>query len=296
MLNGVPGIIIRCLSDNFISFNLQAMTKEFESEKNKKAFLYTAAICGTLMLLFILISWKVMPPTMPVVQDLIEINLGNDADGFGEKQPLIKGERSPTREEAIQPSVAAPREAIAEKTDPDENAEADAAPVNKPEKKITKVKTTSPVTPAPAPAPKPQKPKLTYNGPGNGKGNGATEDNGYRYQGNNPNGKGDSGSPDGNKDSYGNNPGGRIGGSPRVIGNRKIIKYYSFTDELPKAVINALVKVSPSGVGTFAGFGKGSTSREQRYANSIIRHLAQISFDKSDAESTVTVVFNFNEN
>ena len=149
---------------------------------------------------------------------------------------------------------------------------------------------------APAPAPKPQKAKITYNGPGNGKGNGATEDNGYRYQGNNQNGKGDNGSPEGNKDSYGNNPGGKIGGGPRVIGNRKIVKYYSFTDELPKAVINALVKVSPSGVGTFAGFGKGSTSREQRYANSIIRHLAQISFDKSDSESTVTVVFNFNEN
>lgn len=276
--------------------NGEIMTKEFEIQKNKKAFLYTAIICGTLLLLFILISWKVMPPTIPVVQDLIEINLGNEADGFGETQPLVKGERSPSRDEDIQPVQATPKEAIAEKTEPDENAEADAAPVNKPEKKITKVKTVTPVVTAPAPAPKPQKAKITYNGPGNGKGNGATEDNGYRYQGNNQNGKGDNGSPDGNKDSYGNNPGGKIGGSPRVIGNRKIIKYYSFTDELPKAVINALVKVSPSGVGTFAGFGKGSTSREQRYANSIIRYLTQIKFDPSDRESTVTVVFNFNEN
>ncbi len=276
--------------------NGEIMTKEFEIHKNKKAFLYTAIICGTLLLLFILISWKVMPPTIPVVQDLIEINLGNDADGFGETQPLVKGERSPSRDEDIQPVQATPKQAIAEKTEPDENAEADAAPVNKPEKKITNVKTVTPTVTAPAPAPKPQKAKITYSGPGNGKGNGATEDNGYRYQGNNQNGKGDNGSPDGNKDSYGNNPGGKIGGGPRVIGNRKIIKYYSFTDELPKAVINALVKVSPSGVGTFAGFGKGSTSREQRYANSIIRHLAQISFDKSNSESTVTVVFNFNEN
>jgi len=274
----------------------EIMTKEYEIQKNKKAFLYTAIICGTLLLLFILISWKVMPPTIPVVQDLIEINLGNEADGFGETQPLVKGERSPSRDEDIQPVQATPKEAIAEKTEPDENAEADAAPVNKPEKKITKVKTVTPTVTAPAPAPKPQKAKITYNGPGNGKGNGATEDNGYRYQGNNQNGKGDNGSPEGNKDSYGNNPGGKIGGSPRVIGNRKIIKYYSFTDELQKAVIYALVKVSPSGVGTFAGFGKGSTSREQRYANSIIRHLAQIKFDPSDSESTVTVVFNFNEN
>ena len=276
--------------------NGEIMTKEFEIQKNKKAFLYTAIICGTLLLLFILISWKVMPPTIPVVQDLIEINLGNEADGFGETQPLVKGERSPSRDEDIQPVQATPKEAIAEKTEPDENAEADAAPVNKPEKKITKVKTVTPTVTAPAPAPKPQKAKITYNGPGNGKGNGATEDNGYRYQGNNQNGKGDNGSPEGNKDSYGNNPGGKIGGSPRVIGNRKIIKYYSFTDELQKAVIYALVKVSPSGVGTFAGFGKKSTSRDQRYANSIIRYLTQIKFDPSDSESTVTVVFNFNEN
>ena len=147
-----------------------------------------------------------------------------------------------------------------------------------------------------SPNPKPQKPKVTYNGPGNGGGNNATEDNGYKSQGNNPNGKGDNGDPNGNKDSYGNTPGGKIGGSPKVIGNRTIIKYYNFTDELPKAIVNALIKVSPSGKGTFAGFGKGSTTTEQRYANSITRHLAEITFNPSANESIVTVVFNFNQN
>ena len=70
----------------------------FEVQKNRKAFTYTLIICGVILLLFIIISWKVQPPTPPVVQDLIEINLGNDEDGFGEIQPLIKGERSPAEE------------------------------------------------------------------------------------------------------------------------------------------------------------------------------------------------------
>jgi len=280
-------------------YNRFTMTTEieFESQKNKKAFLYTAIICGTLLLLFILISWKVMPPSIPVVQDLMEINLGNNENGYGEEQPLIKGERAPTQEAVIQPKQAAAKEAVVDKVDPDENASEDAAPVTKPEKKTPKVKTETAPTPVVAPVPKPQKPKVTYNGPGNGTGNGATEDNGYKYQGNNPNGKGDNGDPNGNKDSYGNTPGGKIGGTPRVIGNRKIIKYYSFGGDLPKAVVNALVKVSPSGQGTFLRIiAKGSTTSDPRYANAISRYLQNVAFDKSDNESTVTVVFNFSEN
>ena len=277
--------------------NSQPMTKEleFESEKNKKAFLYTAIICATLLLLFILISWKVMPPSIPIVQDLMEINLGNNDEGFGEKQPLIKGERSPSQEAVIQPKRSAPQEAVAEKIQPDDNATEDAAPVTKPEKKTPKVKTETAPTPVVAPIPKPQKPKITYNGPGNGKGNGATEDNGYRMQGNKPGGKGDTGDPNGNKDSYGNTPGGKIGGGPKVVsGNRNIIRYYSFTGELPKATINALIRVSASGQGTFIKLvAKNSTSSESVYANAIINYLRNMQFNKADTESDVTVQFNF---
>jgi hypothetical protein len=226
---------------------------EFEAEKNRKAFLYTAIICGALLLLFFIIRWKLEPPSIPVIQDLMEINLGNNENGFGEEQPLIKGERSPSQEAVVLPKQAAAKEAVVDKTAPDENAEDDAAPVNKPEKKTAKVKTETSPTPVIAPVPKPQKPKVTYNGPGNGTGNGATEDNGYKSQGNNPNGKGDNGDPNGNKDSYGKTPGGKIGGPKIISGNRKIVRYYSFTGELPKATILAIIKVSASGQGTFVG-------------------------------------------
>ena len=270
---------------------------EFESEKNKKAFIYTAIICAVLLLLFIFITWPINSPSVPVIPDLLEINLGNNEDGFGEEQPLIKGERSPTQEAVILPKQAAPKEAVADKIEPDENAAEDAAPVTKPEKNIPKVKTEVVPTPVKVVVPKPQKPKITYPGSGNGTGNNATEDNNYRMQGNNPNGKGDNGDPNGNKDSYGTTPGGKIGGPKVTQGNRKIIKYnsYSFTGELSRAVINALIKVSPAGRGTFVGFAKGSTTRDQRYANAITQYLADMVFDPSANESTVTVVFNFKE-
>lgn len=263
-----------------------------DQERRKKALMYTAIICGIILLLFIIISWTVKPVPEPVVMDLMEINLGNNEDGFGETQPLIKGQKSPTQEATVAPrqmTAPAPQE---EKVIPDENADENAAAVNKPVKKSVKTATNS-NTPVLTPSPKPQKPKITYNGPGGGNGNNATEDNGYKYQGNTPGGTGDNGDPNGHPDSYGNTPGGKIGG-PKVFGNRKIVKYYSFTGDLPKATINALVSVSPSGTGTFVGFDKGSTSRSSAYANAIREYLRNISFDKSAETSRVMVQFNFN--
>lgn len=268
------------------------MVSSFESEKNRKAFLYTVFICGGLLLLFILISWKIVPPTVPPVTDLIEVNLGNNDEGFGEEQPEIKGERSPETISTPAPKPQPAKEEAEEKVTPDENAEADAAPVTKAEKKTPKVKTTPTPAPVVPPVPKPQKPKLVYNGPGKGNGN-STQDNGYTMQGNKPGGGGDAGSPNGNKDSYGNTPGGKVGG-PRVIsGNRKVVNYYTFSGDLPKALINAIIKVSPAGTGTFVGFAKGSTSNSRSYADAITGYLRNMQFDKAADESIVTVQFNF---
>ena len=281
-----------------------SMHSRFESEKNKKAFAYTTVICGVLLLLAFFISWKILPLAPPVPQDLLEINLGNNEEGLGEEQPLIKGEMAPPQEQVADQQQAAAKDEPAKDIEPDDNAEEDAAPITKPIKptpkttNIAKQPVTQPVktnntSTVITPAPKPQKPKATYAGPGNGTGNGATEDNGYRYQGNKPGGTGDAGDPSGKPDSYGSTPGGKTGG-PRVIGNRKIIKYYSFNGDLDKATVYAIVKVSPAGTGTFAGFGKNSTTRAQAYANAIVQYLRNVQFDKSSQESTVTVQFNFN--
>ena len=271
--------------------------KAFESEKNRKAAMYTLIICGVLLLMFFLISWKTVPPPEPVVEDLIELNLGNNEEGWGEEQPLIKGEMSPSQEATVVPrQQTAAQQDAEEAVTPDDNAEENAAPVVKTVKPTPKP--TKPTTPAPVPtpAPKPQKPKITYNGPGNGNGNNATEDNGYRSQGNTPGAKGDAGDPSGNKDSYGNTAGGKIGGPRVTSGNRKVIRYYSFTSDLKKATIYAQIKVSAAGNGSFIKIVKPSTSFDQGYANAIAGYLRNMQFDKAGDESIVTVQFNFTVN
>jgi outer membrane biosynthesis protein TonB len=290
------------------------MVKEFDNQRRRKAFVYTAIICCILLISFVLISWKVEPPAAPVVQDLMEINLGNNDEVLGDVQPLIKGERSPEPETTPEPTAPQPvvnnePEKVDEKVNTDDNAPVEAAPVAKPvikpiEKKVVVpvpkpiVKaTTKPTTSAPVitPTPKPRVPKVVYNGPGNGGGNNATEDNGYKMQGNKPGGKGDAGDPNGNKDSYGTKPGGKVGGPKVISGNRKVIyRSYNFVGDLEKATINAVIKVSPAGIGSFVRIGQGSTSTSSAYANAIKGYLQNMKFDAADEESMVTVQFNFN--
>lgn len=283
------------------------MSATFEAEKNRKAFMYTAIIVGVLLLIAFIWTWDLTQPPKQIADDLIEINLGNLQEGFGDVQPLIKGEKTPGNEPAEQPqqTPVASNNNAAENTQQEEDSkDEDATPINKPVKTVTKpnpLPTTQPVkntnpTPAVVNEPKPQKPKIAgYNGPKGGTGNGATEDNGYKYQGNNPNGKGDAGSPDGHPDSYGNTPGGKVaGGALRVSkGDRTIVNNYIFMADLPKATINATIKVSPEGIGSFVGFDKGSTSTDSRYVTFIKNKLPYIQFNKSDHESIVTVPFNF---
>lgn len=269
------------------------MSATFETEKNRKAFIYTTIVCVAILLIILLVSWKVPQHPPLIVQDLIEINLGNDEEGFGEVQPLIKGERSPSSESAQQQTASAVANQKTEEFKLDENTDNESAPVTKPIKKTTKVNTNSTVV---TPVPKPQKPKIAgYSGPQNGTGNGGTEDNGYKYQGNKPGGTGDAGSPSGKPDSYGKDPGGKTGGSGLKVskGDRHIVNNYIFMGDLPRATINAVIKVSPSGRGTFVTFDKGSTSVDSKYANAIRGYLPNIEFDKANHESIVTVPFNF---
>jgi hypothetical protein len=280
------------------------MTDNFEIQKNTKAFSYTAIICGILLAIAFFYTWPLQMAPLPAIQDLIEINLGNEQEGMGDIQPLVKGDRAPEVPEPQSIKSAAINNEPAKDIEADEDDDKNAAPVSRPLKPnneaktlsketITKpVKTNNPV-PVVNPNPAPPKPKIAlYKGGNSTGGNGAAQDNGYRNQGNKP-GNGDNGSPDGKPDSYGNTPGGRTGG-PRVIGNRKIIRHYAFTGDLEKATIYAIVKVTPEGVGTFASFGRNSSTTARAYANAIVNYLRNVKFDKSDQESTVTVQFNFN--
>lgn len=276
----------------------------FEAEKNRKALTYTAIICTLILLIAIFYTWPLQIPPISKVQDLIEINLGNEKEGMGVVQPLVKGAPAPEKQNmpAVDRSVAKTEDPARDLTTDEKDP--DAAPLTKPVKqneaarlpKETPVKQKKATLAVPVinPNPTPPKPKIPlYKGGTGPGGNGATQDNGYKNQGYKP-GNGDAGSPDGKPDAYGKDPGGRTGSGPQVIsGGRRIIRSYAFTASLDKATIYANIRVSPDGKGTYLGFARNSSTTSQAYANEIINHLSSIQFDKTDHESTVVVKFNF---
>ncbi len=281
-----------------------------DSQNNIKAAAVTIGVHAALLLLFFFITIAMAVPTPPPQEEGIEVNLGNSDIGFGDVQPLVPDAPAPES----MPETSPPKQQIAQPVDEPEKEvserdEADAPEVKKPEKvtkptKITPTNTPPVVNNKPVsntvvtPTPAPKKPKAVYSGGTGTGGNNSDTYNDSRNQGI-AGGKGDQGKSNGNpnSDNYNGNGGNGSSGGPRVTsGTRKIIKYYSFSGDLEKATIYAIVKVSPDGRGTFAGFGKNSTSRSQAYADAISNYLRNIQFDKTGDESTVTVQFNFKVN
>ena len=81
-----------------------AMSDSFEARKNTKAFSYTAIICGLIVIIAILYTWPLQVPLVPTAQDLIEINLGNEKEGMGDVQPLVKGDPAPEERNIPEPA------------------------------------------------------------------------------------------------------------------------------------------------------------------------------------------------
>src|SRR5437868_6003821 len=109
------------------------MTDTFEIQKNTKAFSYTVFICGLLIVLAILYTWRIQIPPPVVAQDLIEVNLGNEKEGLGDVQPLVKGDPAPDvpQQRSVEKSSATHDEP-AKDIQADENDDKEAAPVTKP--------------------------------------------------------------------------------------------------------------------------------------------------------------------
>lgn len=285
-----------------------ALNHSFEAAKNRQALLYTVIICGAILLIAFLYTWPLTIPPAPTVLDLIDVNLGNEQEGLGEVQPLVKGDRAPDNQSIS--SHQAARKATEEPSkniQADENNNEDAAPVVKPEKKTeapkiinkeASEKKSKSVNPSPVvnPNPAPPKPKvpLYKGGTGNG-GNGATEDNGYRNQGYKP-GNGDAGSPSGKPDAYGNSPGGNSGVSViRGLTGRKIIHFPNMQDNFNEnAKVYVDIKVNAAGKVTSAAIAKGTTTSNSTLTNIAIQKAYELKFPPSqnDIESG-TILFNF---
>ena len=225
---------------------------EFETQKNIKAGTITGIICGALILLFFFVSWTIPQNIPPVVEEGIEVNLGNSDEGSGNIQPLIPEPPAAAEKEVNNPpktQITKAEEAKDVETD-DKDKEAPEAIVPKPavpkpnNANIPKKENTTPVkatTPKPQivenPKPVEKKPIAVYKGgDGTGKGgNNADGWNGSRNQGI-AGGNGDQGKINGNpnSDSYtGNGGSGKSGFDVKgSIKGRNITRLPSFQDDL----------------------------------------------------------------
>lgn len=109
--------------------NLISMSAEFERQKNTRALTYTAGMAGAILLMIIFVKWAIPQKSEPVVDEFIEINLGNSDIGSGTDQPLLPGDAAPLEQTAYIPPQALPTPAEDVKDISNENETSHTAPV-----------------------------------------------------------------------------------------------------------------------------------------------------------------------
>ncbi len=290
--------------------NTYGMT-DFESAKNLKAGTYTLVICVCLALLFFFVKWTTPGFPPPMVEEGIEVNLGNSDFGSGTDQPFEPGAPSPQEQQSYTP----PRQVVAEDNNVKEvetdDREEDAPvvknpPVVKPDatkitekdpEKIKPVKTAEPVA---TPAPVKQKPKGVM-GESQSSGTGGNEADSYKKGGSEgiAGGKGDQGKPGGDPNSKnyeGNGGRGNSGVSiSKGLQGRRFTSLPSFEDEFNEnARVAVDIKVDESGQVISAAYQpRGSTTTATSLKEIALRKARQIKLSAGTEESSGTIVFNF---
>jgi outer membrane biosynthesis protein TonB len=295
--------------------NSMYMTASFEKEKNIKAGMYTGIVCAALLIVFFFAKWTLPVIPQPVVEEGIEVNLGNSDEGLGDIAPQVPGEPAAAAEESYTPPQTQQPVANDEPDIATDDNDPEAPEISKPVKKVVKTpakpvtKTevvskprpnTTPVT-NPTPTPAPPRPKAVYKGgtnTGTG-GNGADTYNDSRNQGI-AGGRGDQGSPNGNpnSDSYkGNasrgNSGVRI---TRGLGGRSITRYPSFEDDFNEnAKVAVDIRVDQSGRVVSAVVNpRGTTTTNAGIKSIATRKAMQLKLNAGgEDEQTGTIVFDF---
>jgi outer membrane biosynthesis protein TonB len=284
----------------------------FESEKNMKAGGLTLGICVLLLLVLLYVSWTqpVNPP--PVVEEGIEVNLGNSDKGLGDNQPYLPGEPSAVEKEKYTPpkQAAVVKEPVKD-VETDDNNKEDAPVVKKaivtkpkatkiPDKEITKTRVKPVKHPETLPEkPAPPRPKAVFRGVnGNGTGGNAADD--FKPGGNQgiAGGRGDQGAPGGNPNSNNYVGGGHGSGGvaiSRGLGGRHIVSTPSFTDDFNEnAKVAVDVHVDASGSVTDVDYQmRGSTTSDGNMVAIAKRKARQVKFSSGDGESVGTIIFNF---
>lgn len=256
------------------------------------------------------VTWTLPSNPPPVIEDGIEVNLGNSDQGLGTDQPYLPGKPSAKDQEKYTPPKPLPVEKVAVKNVETNDKEEDAPAIKKPpvakpnatripEKEVVKVPPRKISQPVENPAPAPPKPKAVFHGV-NGTGNGGNDADDFKSGKNQgiAGGKGDQGQPGGNPNSN-NYTGGGKGNSgvsiSRGLQGRKFSKLPSFTDEFDEnAKVAVDIHVDASGNVTSADYQpKGSTTSAANYKDIAIRKAKQIKFNPGSDESVGTLVFDF---
>lgn len=279
-----------------------------DKARNLKASGYTAGVTAALLVLLFLISWKIPYPPPPLLDEGIEVNLGNSETGLGDIPPMVPGEPAPEpmQQEAAAPAPAPPAEEPLASDDETDAPNTVAIP-KKPAQTTPKPKATTNqsvasnrpanTTPAP-PQPKPKAAMGAYSGGNGNGGNNQDAFNNVRNQGI-AGGTGDQGKPNGNinSDNYTGNGGtGKSGVSiSRGLSGRSIVRTPSFEDDFNEnAKIAMDVRVDETGKVISATYqSRGSTSSNPQLKAIAQRKALQIKFSTGDGESLGTIIFNF---
>jgi len=307
---------------------LSTMSPAFEREKNIKAATYTSIVCVLLFIVFFFAKWTLPQEVQPVMDEGIEVNLGNSDEGLGDVAPQLPGEPAAAEEEAYTPpqqSQPEPAPQQEESITGDENESDDAPVVNnnpkpvvkkpvvpnptpvkpkvttQPVAKTTPAKTQPNTQPVTNPTPAPPRPKAVYKGgTANGAGgNGADTYNGVRNQGI-AGGRGDQGNPNGNpnSDSYkGNASSGNSGVRIRSgLSGRRFTRLPSFEDDFNEnAKVAVDIRVDKNGNVVSAVVNpRGTTTTNAGIRSIATRKALQLKLNAGDEdEQTGTILFDF---
>jgi|ERR1700722_4508770 len=286
------------------------MTDTFESQKNLKATGYTAVFCTLLLIILLYVSWTLPVEPPPVLEEGIEVNLGNSDKGMGTNQPYLPGQPSAEDKEKYTP----PKQAVVEKqpvkdVETDDNNKEEAPVIKKavvtkpdatklPDKEVTKkivrpVKQPETLPEKPAP-----KPKAVFHGV-NGTGTGGNAADDFKPGGNQgvAGGHGDQGAPGGDPNSNNYTGGGHgNGGIVRTGGlrGRAIVSYPNFTDDFNQnATIVLDLHVDENGNVLSAEYDmRGSTTSDGNLIEIAKRKVKQMKFAATGQESFGGLVCN----
>jgi periplasmic protein TonB len=280
--------------------NAIALSAEFERQKNIKAFSYTAAIMGALLIIFLFAKMTLPPKEIPQEPQYVEIampdeppvndvNLGNNDVGSGKVQPIVTGTPSsnPPAPQVSPSPVRSVSSQVATK-DVETEEHPSSPPVTKAtvpntNKEINNNPTDQTVKTKPVEA-KPRAIMTSTRGSGNG---GNTDVPGY----NKPGGQGP-GDGVGDKGVQNGNPNGT-----RYLGVRVIsIPAQNFEDDFNESGKIALdVQVDGGGRLISASYqAKGSTlARSSKQYSIALDRARQIKYPQYEGGFKQTLTFNF---